>query len=66
MVVPPFRRIWTGWTTTANRNLMKSHKQKCKVLHLIRNNPMYLYTLAADGVKSSFAKNDPEVLVTRS
>lgn len=66
MVVPSFRRIWTGWTTAANRNPIKFYKQKCKVLHLVRNNPMYLYTLAADELGSSFAKNDLEVLMTRS
>lgn len=66
MLVPPFRGIWTGWTTAANRNLMKFYKQKCQVLHLLRNYSMYLYTLAADELESSFAKNDLEVLVTRS
>lgn len=66
MVVPPFRRIWTSWTTAAKRNLMKFYKQKYEVLHLVRNNPMHPYTLAAAELESSFAINDLEILVIRS
>lgn len=48
------------------KEAMKFHKQKCKVLHLVGNNPMHPYTLAAAELESSFAINDLEVLVTRS
>ncbi|KFV82069.1 hypothetical protein N308_15879, partial [Struthio camelus australis] len=47
----------------AERNLMKFHKGKCKVLHLGRNNPMHQDRLGADLLESSSAKKDLGVLV---
>ncbi|GAB0209616.1 mitochondrial enolase superfamily member 1 [Grus japonensis] len=45
------------------RNLMKFHKGKCRVLHLGRNNPMHQYKLGVDLLGSSTAKKDLGVLV---
>ncbi|XP_068782107.1 uncharacterized protein [Struthio camelus] len=47
----------------AERNLMKFHKGKCKVLHLGRKNPMYQYRLGVDLLESSSAEKDLGVLV---
>lgn len=47
----------------AHRNLMMFHKGKCKVLQLGRNNHRHLYVLGVVQLESSFAKNDPGVLV---
>ncbi|KFV84373.1 hypothetical protein N308_15990, partial [Struthio camelus australis] len=47
----------------AERNLMKFHKGKCKVLHLGRQNPMQQYRLGVDLLESSSAEKDLGVLV---
>lgn len=41
-----------------NRNLMKLSMEKCKVLHLERNNPMYQYMLEDKQMQNSFAEKD--------
>ena len=38
----------------ANRNIMKLNKEKCKVLHLGRNNPMHQYVLHDSWLQGSF------------
>ncbi|KAK4825638.1 hypothetical protein QYF61_001423 [Mycteria americana] len=47
----------------AARNLMKSNKGKCKVLHPGRNKPRHQYMLGADQLESSLAEKDLRVLV---
>ncbi|KAK4828911.1 hypothetical protein QYF61_001469 [Mycteria americana] len=47
----------------ADRNLMKFNKEKYKVLHLGRKNPVHQYMLEATQVESSFAEKDLGVLV---
>ena len=47
----------------ADRNLMKFNKEKCKVLHLGRNNPTHQYMLGATQLESSLAEKDLGVLV---
>ena len=47
----------------AERNLMKSNKGKCRVLHLGNNNPMHQYRLGADLLESSSVERDLAVLV---
>ncbi|KAK4827715.1 hypothetical protein QYF61_021015 [Mycteria americana] len=49
--IPPFR----GLEEWSNRNLVKSDKGKCQVLHLGRNNPMYSDRLGAHWLESSLA-----------
>jgi len=45
-----------SWT---ERNLMKFNKDKCRVLHLGRNNPMHQYRLGVDRLKSNSVERDP-------
>ena len=52
-----------GLESWAERNLMKSNKDKCRVLHPVRNNPMHQYRLGADWLGSSSAERDLGVLV---
>jgi len=47
----------------ADRNLVKFSKEKCKVLHLGRNNPRYQYMLGSDQLESSFAEKALGVLL---
>ncbi|GAB0209551.1 mitochondrial enolase superfamily member 1 [Grus japonensis] len=47
----------------AERNLMKLHKGKCRVLHLGRNNLKHQYKLGVDLLGSSAAEKDLGVLV---
>jgi len=47
----------------AERNLMRVHKGKCRVLHLGRNNLMHQYRLGADLLESSSVERDLGVLV---
>ncbi|PKU31221.1 rna-directed dna polymerase from mobile element jockey-like [Limosa lapponica baueri] len=46
----------------ADENLLKFNK-KCKVLHLVRNNPMHQYMLGATQLESSLAEKFLGVLV---
>jgi len=52
-----------GQESWAERNLMKFHKDKCRVLHLGRNNPMHQYRLGAYLLESSSVERDLRLLV---
>ncbi|KFP29170.1 hypothetical protein N325_05507, partial [Colius striatus] len=47
----------------AERNLLRFNKDKCRVLHLGRNNPMLQYRLGVKLLKSSSAERDLGVLI---
>uniref|UniRef100_A0A8C8S192 Reverse transcriptase domain-containing protein n=1 Tax=Pelusios castaneus TaxID=367368 RepID=A0A8C8S192_9SAUR len=49
----------------AERNLMRFNKDKCKVLHLGRKNPMHCYRLGTDRLSSSTVEKDLGVMVDR-
>jgi len=42
---------------------MRTNKAKCKVLHVVQGNPCYQYRPGDEGLESSPAKKDLEVLV---
>ncbi|CAM5141129.1 unnamed protein product [Natator depressus] len=50
----------------AKRNQMRFHKDKCRVLHLGRKNPMHCYRLGTEWLGSSSAGKDLELQGTRS
>ncbi|GAB0186899.1 mitochondrial enolase superfamily member 1 [Grus japonensis] len=60
---PVIQRVLDRLEKLANRNLMKFNKEKCKALHLGRNDPMHQYTLEADQLESSLTENDLHFLV---
>ncbi|CAM5160727.1 unnamed protein product [Natator depressus] len=47
----------------AKRNLMRFNKDKCRVLHLGRKNPMHCYRLGTDWLSSSSAEKDLGITV---
>ena len=48
-----------------SKNLLKIHKDTCKVLHLQQKNPLQLYRLGTVWLKSSFPEQDLEALADR-
>ncbi|CAM4703320.1 unnamed protein product [Lepidochelys kempii] len=49
----------------AKRNLMRFNKDKCRVLHLGRKNPMHCYRLEIDWLSSSSAEKDLGITVDK-
>ncbi|CAM5083016.1 unnamed protein product [Natator depressus] len=49
----------------AKRNLMRFNKDKCRVLHLGRKNPMHRYRLRTDWLSSSSAEKDMGITVDK-
>ncbi|PKU47118.1 hypothetical protein llap_2558 [Limosa lapponica baueri] len=47
----------------AERDLMKFKEGKCRVLHLVRNNPKHQYRLGADLLENSSAERNLGILV---
>ncbi|KAK4819817.1 hypothetical protein QYF61_011836 [Mycteria americana] len=45
------------------QELIKANKEKCKLQHLVRNNPMHQYMSGDNQLESSLAEKDLEVLV---
>ncbi|KAJ7427643.1 rna-directed dna polymerase from mobile element jockey-like [Willisornis vidua] len=44
-------------------NLMKFNKSKCKVLHLVCNNPKHKYMLCGEWIETSLGEKDLEVFM---
>ena len=60
-----FRRDLDRLEKRANRNFMKFHKGKYKVLHMVGNNLTHQYRLGADWLESSVAEKHLDVLVDK-
>lgn len=54
----PSRRTYTSCRNWAKMNLMEFSNDKCKVLHLERNNTLQQYTACNAWLGSSFAEED--------
>lgn len=67
VLVPLFRRTWTGRTGTSQAPVfmlnMKLNKGKCQALELGRNNPKHKYALGADHLESRCTEREVGVLV---